>query len=454
MSDYAAQSMGEYNDWGNVLWCMAKANGTILHTPGRGWMVWTGTHWDRDESAVIRFVTLALKERATLGVNTQNEQLTKSSFPYSSRIKSAVYLLQSHLNASDTEFRQIPYWLNVKNGVVDLKTCELISHHPSQRNTYCIDIEYDPGAESELWETMLTQWIGDDVALRQYLHRLWGYTITAETSEEILIYIYGPSRSGKGTMLNTIQAILGPTLAASTDMDTFIESKGSRNFALATLVLSRFVQAQETKTDQRLNTALLKSASAADPRQVERKYHAPYVETPVWKIWLASNFPPKAPPDDAAFWDSRMRVIPFRNSNLGNEDKTLKQRLLSKENKRGILAWLIRGAMAWYKHGLGPVPASVSDTTQEMRSLADSLGRWLSDRCSMDADVTTTLESLNLDYNAWCEDEGVQIKDRYPKAELHRRLLMRGLYSHRTTVGGRNGSKATIVRGVKLKSDS
>jgi hypothetical protein len=89
-----------------------------------------------------------------------------------------------------------------------------------------------------------------------------------------------------------------------------------------------------------------------------------------------------------------------------------------------------------------------------MRSLSDSLGRWLGDHCIMDTDASTTLESLNTAYNNWCEDEGVQTKDRYPKAELHRRLLMRGLSSHRTTVGGRNGIKATIVRGVKLKSDT
>ena len=164
--------------------------------------------------------------------------------------------------------------MNFRNGLVDMRTGELIKHEHPQRQTYCLDIDYEPGAESELWEKCLSQWIGDNVNLRQYLHRLMGYAVTGDTSEEVLIFIYGPSRSGKGTFLNTIHTVLGP-LAASTDMDTFIDRRGGRNFALSSLIDARFVQAQETRTDQWLNTAMLKSATGRDPISIEQKYKTP-----------------------------------------------------------------------------------------------------------------------------------------------------------------------------------
>lgn len=442
-------SLREYNDLGNCMWCMAKADGTILYTAGEGWMMWSGTHWRQDEPGVVRFVSSELVARASEGVKTQNEQLTKSAFPSATHVKSVMYLLQSHVSIDMSEFVQVPYHLNFLNGVVDLRTGEIIPHHHSQRQTYCLDSVFEPGAESPLWEELISQWIGNDVAMRQYLHRLMGYAVTGDTSEEILVYVYGPPRSGKGTFLNTIHQILGP-LAASTGMDTFMERKDGRNFALASIIKARLIQAQETRPDQWLNPALLKSATGRDPLSVEQKYKTPYTAIPVWHIFLASNYPPKASPDDAAFWETRMRVISFPNSNSGNEDRTLKSRLLTEENKRGILSWLVRGAMAWYKHGLGPVPTTVVETTQQMRSLSDSLGRWLSEGCVMDPDAEIASNLLHTAYSQWCDDEGVPAGERYPMAELVRRLNMRGLTSRRTTLGGRNGHRTYVVKGIKL----
>lgn len=443
------KSLAEANDYGNCLWVMAQTAGKILYTAGRGWMVWCGTHWHPDEAQAKRDVTESLRARAVEGVKRSDDRLTKSAFPSTKHIRDAMFLLQAYVAVDDAEFRQVVHHLNFQNGLVDMRTGDLIPHDHAQRQTYCLDIEYEPGAESELWEQCISQWIGGDINLRQYLHRLMGYAATGETSEEILLYIYGPPRSGKGTFLNTIHAVLGP-LAASTDMDTFIDRRSGRNFALASLIEARFVQAQETRTDQWLNTALLKSATGRDPLSVEQKYKTPYTAIPVWLIVLASNYPPKAPPDDTAFWETRMRVIAFPNSNSGAEDRTLKNRLLSDENRRGIAAWLVRGAMAWYRHGLGPVPTTITETTQQMRSLSDSLGRWLTDACVMEADAESTAKQLHTAYTMWCDDEGIPQAERHPQAELMRRLNVRGLSVRRTTVGGRGGTSGYVVRGIRL----
>jgi putative DNA primase/helicase len=443
------ESLRECNDFGNCMWCQAKSDGTILYTEALGWLMWSGTHWRSDNAGVIRFVTAALQARATEGVKTQNELLTKSAFPSATHVKSTVYLLQSYASVPVTEFDPVPHHLNCLNGVIDLRNGDLIPHDHRQRQTYCLDIEYVPGAESALWEELLPKWLGPDINLRMYTHRLMGYAITGDTREEVFAYFYGPPRSGKGTFLNTIHAILGP-LSASTDMDTFLDRKSGRNFALASLINARFVQAQETRPDQWLNPALLKTATGRDPISVEHKYKAPFTAVPQWLIVLASNWPPKAPPDDTAFWESRMRVISFPNSNVGHEDRTIKETLLTTENKQGILAWLVRGAMAWYKHGLGKTPTTVVETTQQMRSLSDSLGRWLSEGCVMDDNAECALKLLHAAYVQWCDDEGVPAAERYPAAELTRRLIMRGLSARRTTLGGRGGHKDTLIKGVKL----
>jgi hypothetical protein len=85
-----------------------------------------------------------------------------------------------------------------------------------------------------------------------------------------------------------------------------------------------------------------------------------------------------------------------------------------------------------------------------MRSLSDSLGRWLSEGCVMDPDAEIASNLLHTAYSQWCDDEGVPAAERYPMAELVRRLNMRGLTSRRTTLGGRNGHRTYVVKGIKL----
>jgi len=442
-------SLAEANDYGNCQWVMAHDQNKMLFTLGRGWMVWTETHWKPDEAQIKRVITESLLGRMVEAVKRQNDRLVKSTVPSAKHVKDTLFLLQAFRTIDDDEFTQVPHHLNFRNGLVDLQTGEMIPHHSKQRQTYCLDIDYEPGAESDLWEQCITQWIGSDVNLRSYLHRLLGYIITGETSEEILVYIYGPTRSGKGTFLNTVHTLLGP-LAASTDMDTFLDRRNGRNFALSGLINARFVLAQETRTDQWLNTAMLKTATGRDPLSVEQKYKTPYTAIPCFKIVLASNFPAKAPPDDTAFWESRMRAIPFINSYRGMEDRALKNKLLSEENRRGIAATLVRGAMAWYRQGLGPAPASIVENTQQMRSLSDSLGRWMTDACVMDAAAESTARELHAAYTMWCDDEGISAGDRYPKADLIRRLNVRGLSVRRTTIGGRSGYSDYVVRGIRV----
>jgi putative DNA primase/helicase len=258
---------------------------------------------------------------------------------------------------------------------------------------------------------------GNRLEVAQYLQEAVGYSITGHTWEECLFYIYGPTRAGKGTFVETILAMLGKApLAVEVDFTTFtgkLDGDG-QNFGLAPLKPSRFVAASESGKYQQLNTERIKSITGGNDIRCAFKYRTHFSYRPQFKLWLSSNHPINADAEDDALW-SRVRVIEFPNSYLGREDKRLKQRMRSPEVLEGVLAWAVEGAIRWYQLGSKGLetPEIVAEATAQARKDLDYVGQWI-DECVAPADDPehfVTNEVIRASYETWCSNNGVN----YPK---------------------------------------
>jgi len=271
-----------------------------------------------------------------------------------------------------------------------------------------------------------------------FLQSAIGYTLTGHTSEECLFYLYGPTRSGKGSFVETILHMLGKEpLGTSVDFSSFTMDRGhdSQNFDLAGLKPCRFVAASESSKYSSLNAARVKSLTGGDEIRCafKRKDHFSY--RPQFKVWLASNWPANADVDDDAVW-YRLKVINFPNSYAGREDKTLKSQLKSKESLQAVLAWAVKGSVRWYnQEGTGlRIPKSVEATTAQQRLDLDYVGQWL-EECIEIVDPTKSDPAshfvpngaLYLSYQNWCKEQGVTPKHkRSLTMELNRKGLDAG----------------------------
>ena len=59
------------------------------------------------------------------------------------------------------------------------------------------------------WLKFLCEATGAADDFTGYLKRFAGYCLTGDTSEQILTFIYGEGGTGKSTLINTIQSLLG-----------------------------------------------------------------------------------------------------------------------------------------------------------------------------------------------------------------------------------------------------
>lgn len=385
-----------------------------------GWLFYDGKAWRMEgaEGAVNRAIIQTLKKRRDAGKQIDGgDSLIKCSKANASNINGVRDVLKNYVEVFTDDFDNNPDLLNCSNGVVNLRTGELTQHSAGQRFTYVIPVEYDPHANYEPWLSLLKETVNHD-ELVDYLQVAIGYSLTGHTYEEVLFYLYGPPRSGKGTFTETILAMLKKPLAVEADMQTFtsVRNGDTQNFDLAPLKPCRFVAASESGKNAPLNPEKIKAMTGRNQVRCAFKHKDHFEYIPSFKIWLSSNHPVNIDVEDDAAW-GRVRVIQFPNSHLGKEDKTLKVRMTSAVMLRGVLRWAVEGAQLYYQFwesgGKGlPLPDIVREATEAQRNQQDNIRSFLEECCEVVKDHATPSAEIYQAYKSWCENNGVPPKYR------------------------------------------
>jgi putative DNA primase/helicase len=386
----------------------------FIYNESVGWMYYTGTHWQADEghARLVRAAIEALRQRRHAAVEATRENIVKATACNTQRINGAITCFKAHVVKSIECFDAEEHLLNCKNGVVNLKTGELLPHSDEQYFTYCVPIEYKVSNATE-WIDYLHGVVGGGAEMIDYLQLALGYSLTGSTREECLFYVYGPSRSGKGTVAEIILRLLPRPLSTMVDFNSFTAKREGdvSNFDLAELKPSRVVFASESQRNQSLNPAKIKQLTGGDLVRASFKHKNFFTYRPQFKVWMLSNWPVNGDPEDDALW-GRVRVIPFPNSYLGKEDKGKKERLKSDEVLTSILYWAVQGAIKWYALGSRGLqtPTYVADVTKSQRDAQDFVQQWLSECCVEDSEAWTPNEVVMASYNQWCEINNVTAK--------------------------------------------
>lgn len=432
--------LGAAHDEENARLTFALHGRGFMFTGAYGWLSYTGSHWTDTgaDAAVDRAIVATLEARIRAALATgeadKHDKLIKFCVPNSGRIKGAKYNLSSLAAATAQDFDAEPDLLNTRSGVVDLRTGQLVAHSPDQRFMHVTAVDFDPSADQSMWLNWLTDTFNGDSEVVNWLQLAAGYSITGHTSEEVLLYLHGKPRAGKGLFTETIMAVLGTQLSAEVGFDTFTRDRSgdTQNFDLAPLKPARFVAASESQAYERFHEAKLKRLTGGNLIYAAFKHKDMFNFRPQFKIWLSSNHPINADPDDDAVW-SRIRLIEFPNSYLGREDKRLKRQMLKPEVLRGVLAWLIAGSRRWYAldaHGI-PELQRFLVAKDEHRSEVDYVQQWLDDDCITGTGWTST-STLHKSYREWCAENGIQAKST--KA-LSQALKLKGFEWKRTESG-------------------
>lgn len=377
------------------------------------WAYWNGSRWVFDDSGYMmrcakktaRAIIEEAKNESDDGrrvslmkhaINSENKQ----------RLEAMIDVAKSEdgVTISQSDLDQDEYLLGVSNGVVNLRTGSLLDSAKDKMITKQAHVEFKPEAECPRWIQFINEITGDDAELADYLQKVIGYSLTGDTKEQKLFFLYGHGANGKSVFVKTIQRMLGD-YAMQTPVSTIMtKGKGSINNDVARLRGARFVATTETEEGSKFNESEVKLLTGGD-RIAARFLHQEFFEfAPQFKLWISGNYKPVTG-DGYGIW-RRLILVPFNVKFDGDKkDKHLEDKL--KAEFSGILNWSIEGCLKWQEEGL-TTPSAITNATQEYRSEMDRVNSWMEECCveNVGANDSEKASDLYQSYREWARQNG------------------------------------------------
>jgi len=279
---------------------------------------------------------------------------------------------------------------------------EVIGHARDQYLSKIMDVDFDPAAKRPVFDKFLCR-IQPDPALREFLQRWFGYSLSGLTTEQKLAFFYGGGRNGKSTLMDLIARMMGP-YATTVPIESLAGSdqrKGSDATPdLVRLPGARMVRAAEPEKGQKLKEALIKQLTGGEEILVRRMQQEFVEVVPEFKLTIAGNHKPEIRGTDNGIW-RRVLLVPFLESIPDEEVDPLLPKKLEAE-RPGILNWLLEGLQKWLEGGL-QIPEVVLEATREYREESDPVLVFLRTCCEVDGDPTVFTRSRDLidAFNWW-----------------------------------------------------
>jgi P4 family phage/plasmid primase-like protien len=225
-----------------------------------------------------------------------------------------------------------------------------------------------------VWTSFLDDFCGGDPKLKHWWQAFCGYCLTGHTTEEIVVFVYGPGGNGKSVFLDTIGEVMGDYHKRA-DHRLFMEKRGGFHLApLADLEGARLVTVPDVRPGDAWDMGLVKLVSGGGEVTANKMRQDPFSYQPQFKIVLAGNDKPRLDMVDDGV-RRRMRLVPATFKPLV-ADPGLRAKL--RKEMPYILAWMVEGWEQWSKSRLPECP-EITKTTGIYMDAADVWGRWLVD---------------------------------------------------------------------------
>jgi putative DNA primase/helicase len=391
------------------------ADGRTLHGYGGLLMEWRGNRYCQVEEEWLKQRLQPWLHKALRYVlNKQTGEMELVDFESNpTTVRQALDTIRAfvHLPASTVS----PSWLSggkERPPALELLPCKSLNLHiptgrvlaptPALFTINALDFDYDPNPEPpERWIKFLEQLFGDDLESVELLQEWMGYCLTGDTSQQKMLLLVGPRRSGKGTIGRIVTRlvgagnVVGPTtssLAGNFGLQPLIEK------SLAIVSDARFGGDNVGTVVERLLCI-----SGEDTLTIDRKFLGSVSMKLATRFMFLTNELPRLN-DASTALAGRFLVLRLSNTFYGTEDVTLTDQLLAE--LPGILLWAIEGWKRLRARGRFIQPKSGEDAIRDMEDLGSPVGAFIRDRCVVGVGHRAWVDNLYDAWKGWCEQDG------------------------------------------------
>lgn len=381
------------------------------------WMHWHGGRWRTHPTIGVRLATATIQNIGEELKSIDDEKERQRALMWwrgaqSRRSVESVLALARHEPAVAVTPDQLdadPWMLGVRNGVLDLRTGELLANAPELLVTRVAGCEFRPDAACPRWLQFLDEIFAGNTDMIAYVQRILGYWLTGTTHERCVWFFQGEGDNGKSVLLAVLQALFYE-YQVNCEPHTFTVKRdegGAATPDIARLAGARLAIVHELSDKMTLNLPMVKRAAGGTDRMTARfLYGQPFEFMPQFKTVFITNRFPRINEDDEAVW-KRIKVVHFPvQIPKHRQDGDLTNKLIAE--LPGILNWILEGLRQWLVGGLRE-PLVVSEETLKYRKSQNLLATWLEEGDVVVNEKARVKSSrLYEAFRLWCiEEQGI-----------------------------------------------
>lgn len=376
------------------------------------WVVFDGKTWIRDNKQIVKTqADILIEEMKVEMVKEPDKELQKEMAKNirhlsSNSGKEAMLKEAMHIGSIPTvnaDYDNENYKLNCFNGVVDLKTGELLPHDRTYMMSKNTNLKVDMENEPKRWKQFLLEVFNGSQDLVDYIQTAVGYTLTGDTKEQCFFQCYGDGANGKSVFLDILYEMLGD-YALNSQVESILAKNGSSSSAnseIARMNGARFVRTNEPNDGSRFNEGLVKQLVSGDVTTARFLYGMEFEFIPKFKLWIATNYKINVRGTDYGIW-RRQRLVPFEVKFEGSKaDKHLLEKLQAELPQ--ILGWAVKGAIKWQKQGGLITPKEIEIANNEYKQEMDIVASFIKDCTKKSTSGREKASDVYKEYSEWAK---------------------------------------------------
>jgi len=336
--------------------------------------------------------------------------------------------------------------VNFKNGFFDIVDGDLIPHSMDIVSTIQLPYAYDPKADCPLFKRVVNESLEGDYYKILILQEFMGYCLTQGTKYERGLFIVGAAGSGKSTVLEAVEAMLGHDNVSSIRMDMLADSRYTGQ------LLDKLANIDnEIPKDMNNYEEALKKIISGQKVTIDTKFVPTYDAFPTCKLIFAANDLPRI--GDSSDGVFRRMLLLYFNNVVSKEsiDYDLKEKI-KKNECPGIFNWAYEGLLRLRKNNKFTASKTMQDEIEDLKLINNSIYYFIKENYEVTGDKNDyiTFDNLYLDYKTFCGKigaKGIFKANIFGKEIMN--IFIKKVESTRRTIGG---FQVRVYTGLKEKS--
>jgi len=341
-----------------------------------------------------------------------------------------------------SEFDKDKFIINVKNGLLDIRTLELKPHDPNYLSVIQLPVEWNPNVEYPLWDKFISEIVDEEDA--KVLQEFIGYTLLRDCRFQKALMLTGSGANGKTTFLNVIIRMLGVENCSFRSL----QELSTNRFAPADLFGKLANIYDDLPPDAIQSTGMFKILVSGGEIQAEKKFKNAFKFRNFAKLIFSANKVPTTYDDTRAFF-RRWIIINFPHE--FKEDKAdphLEEKLSTPEGLSYVLKWAVEGLKRLLEQGKFSYEEDIEKIEDMYLKASNPAYAFLTEMVEEDPDGAVTKDELYRAFIDYCKANKLPTMSKRTFGEQVKRWTRAA--DGWVKVEGR---AVRAWRGIKLKSD-